>query len=224
MQTVDCSRRIETEAPVYPGTEAVSVEPVATREPDGYRTTRLDVDTHTGTHVDAPAHLVDGPSIADYPLETFRFDAVLADVRPLEPRERIGPDLLASSVPDAVDGSTGVDGPTLLVVRTGWEDHWGFARYFDHPYVAAEAAEWAARRGLHVGLDAMSPDPTPSERAPPDEPDGFPAHRALFAADRLLLENLRGLEAVPDRFTLHAYPLSLDAPDAAPVRAVAHLE
>jgi len=204
--------------PVYPGTEPVRVEPDATRASDGYRTTRLDLDSHAGTHVDAPAHLTDGPSLAEFPLDRFRFDAAAADLRPLDAREPVGVDALRAALavdPDAVD---------LVAVLTGWDRHWGDDRYLDHPYLTAEAAAWLAERGCDLGIDTANPDPTPTERAGEGEPDGFPVHERLFEADRLIVENLRGLDRLPGRFELRAYPLRFEGADASPVRAVAYAD
>lgn len=218
MATYDLSHPLATGMPVYPGTESVAVEPRATREADNYRTTRLDLDSHAGTHVDAPVHLVDGPSLEEFPPERFAFDATVADCRPLDAREAVGVDALRDSVP--VDP----DDVDLVVVATGWDDHWGDDRYFDHPYLTAAAAEWLAERGCDLGVDTINPDPTPTDRATGDEPDGFPVHETLLGADRLLVENLRGLARLPDRFDLRAYPLRFADADASPVRAIAYAE
>ncbi|WP_218927079.1 cyclase family protein [Halosimplex pelagicum] len=216
MTSFDLSRPLATGMAVYPGTEPVSVEPDATRASDGYRTTRLDLDSHAGTHVDAPAHLTDGPSLDEFPAERFRFAAVLADLRPLDAREPVSLDALRDALavdPEEVD---------LVAVVTGWDRHWGDDRYFDHPYLTAEAAGWLADRDCDLGVDTVNPDPTPTERADGDEPDGFPVHERLFDADRLIVENLRGLDRLAERFELHAYPLRFEGADASPVRAVAY--
>jgi len=202
----DCTQPIESGMPVYPGDPEVSVAPAATHESAGYRVSELRVSTHTGTHVDAPSHTEpDGESLGAYSVERFRFDARVVDVREYGAREAIPPD----AVPE-----TAADG---LLFHTGWDDNWGDATYFDHPYLAPETAERCAKLGYHVGLDTLNPDPT-EPRA--DEPDGVPAHRALLGAERLVIENLRGLGRLPERVTLCAYPLAVDG-DGAPVRAVA---
>ncbi|MFC7139373.1 cyclase family protein [Halosimplex aquaticum] len=218
MQTFDLSHSLATDMPVYPGTEPIGVEPAATREADGYRTTRLDVDSHAGTHVDAPAHLIDGPSLDGFSADRFRFDATAADLRPLDPREPIGVDALRDSLPAGADP----DAVDLLAVVTGWDDHWESDRYLDHPYLTADAAAWLAERECDLGVDTVNPDPTPTEKATADEPDGFPVHETLFDEGRLIVENLRGLDRLPDRFELHAYPLKFANADASPVRAVAY--
>jgi kynurenine formamidase len=215
VQSFDLTHSLETDMPVYPGTEPVGVEPAATLDADGYRTTRLDLDSHAGTHIDAPAHLTEGQSLDEFPLERFRFSAAVADLRPLAPREAVDGDALREAV--AVDPAN-VD---LLAVQTGWDDHWATDRYFDHPYLTGDAATWLASTQCDLGVDTVNPDPTPTETAAAAEPDGFPVHDRLFEANRLIVENLRGLDRLPDRFELHAYPLRFEGADASPVRAVA---
>lgn len=217
MPSYDLSQPIESDMCVYPDTPPVRVTPTATVEADGFRTTELRMDSHTGTHIDSPAHMLeDGRTINQVPIETFRFEARLVDCRPLEPRAEIGIETVRSQL-SAADADT-VD---LLVLQTGWDTHWMSERYFDHPYLTATAAEWIAKRECHLGIDALNVDPTPTDNATEDEPCDYPVHHALFAADRLLIENLRGLDRLPSQFELHAYPLSVHAGDAAPVRAVA---
>ncbi|MCU4744433.1 cyclase family protein [Halobacteria archaeon AArc-m2/3/4] len=225
--THDLSHTLESGMPVYPGTASASLEPTASVESDGYRATRIDVDSHTGTHIDAPAHmLADGPTLEAYPLETFRFTARVLDCRPLAAREGIDSAAMLQAAADSETADAALEDVDLLVVRTGWEDYWGTDRYFDHPYLTEGAAEWLVSTDSHLGLDSLNPDPTPTDNAVDDEPAGYPAHHTLFADDRLILENLCGLEAVPDgdTFELHASPLAIGEADGSPVRAVAVLE
>ena len=199
--------------PVYPGSRPVSVETATSVEEDGARVTELDLDTHVGTHVDAPAHtLVDGKTLDDFALAEFSFDARMVDCTDVSAREPLGPDVLGE--PTDHD---------LLVVRTGWDEYWGTERYRDHPYLTEDAARWCAESGYSVGLDTFGPDPTPSVdpgRERSVEPTGLPAHDALFDEGHLVVENLRGLDRLPTEFELRAMPLALDA-EASPVRAVA---
>jgi kynurenine formamidase len=205
----DCSRRIETGMQTYPGDPPVSLSAHATHAEDGCRVTEVRTGSHAGTHVDAPAHTEpDGKTLGAYAVDRFRFDARLVDVTDLGAREPIQP----AAVPD-----TGAD---MLVFATGWDAHWGTPRYYEHPYLAPATAERCAASGYHVATDTLSPDPTPTDAARADEPEGMPAHHALLGAERFVIENLTGLGGLPDRFRLHAYPLALDA-DGAPVRAVA---
>ncbi|MGM0605881.1 MAG: cyclase family protein [Halobacteriota archaeon] len=219
MGTYDLSRPIRSGMPVYPGTPPVRVEPAATIDADGSQTTSIAFDSHTGTHIDAPAHmLADGRSLDRFPPETFRFDGALADCRPLADREPIDVETIEAAVASTDADLESID---MLVLRTGWAAHWGSDRYFDHPFLAVEAAAWLAERRLHLGIDALNVDPTPTDRASADDPTDYPAHHALFDAERLIVENLCGLDALSDRFELHAYPLAIEAADGSPVRAIA---
>ncbi|MFP9192173.1 cyclase family protein [Natronosalvus vescus] len=229
MSHYDLSHPLETGITGYPDDPPVNIDRVATVANDGYAVSTLAFGSHAGTHIDAPAHMqADGPTLDDFDLETFQFRAVVADCRPLEAREAIdGGDLEA-----AVD--TEMAGVDLCICRTGWDAHWGTDRYLEHPSLTADAADWLLERGLHVGIDALNVDPTSTSASTStesasdtaDEPTDYPFHRAMFADDRLLLENLRGLEVLPPNrsFDVHAYPLSVANADAAPVRAVAVLE
>ena len=232
MPTRDLTHPLDESTAVYPGDPPVRLAPAATHDEDGYRVTDLRLGSHSGTHVDAPSHTEpDGKDVDEFAVDRFAFDARLVDCSGKDAREPIRRDELASKVDDekANHGEANdeeVGGADLLVVRTGWDAHWGTDRYFDHPYLDREAAAWCADRGLSVGLDALSPDPTPTRgdgeaKAKTTEPDGVPAHRELLGEGRLVVENLCDLGGLPDRFEVRAYPLALSGADGAPVRAVA---
>lgn len=198
----DLTHPLTSETPTHPDDPPVQVRPHATHEEDGYRVTAVSFGSHAGTHVDAPAHVdPEGATLDAFPPERFSFDARLVDLRPLSDRERIGVQALPPVDCD------------LLIVRTGWDLHWGTDRYRRHPVVTPEAAAWCADRGCDLALDTPSPDPHGSA--------ALPAHHALLGADRLVVENLTNLEGLPRRFRLHASPLALAEADGAPVRAVA---
>ncbi|MDD1670333.1 MAG: cyclase family protein, partial [Methanomicrobiales archaeon] len=59
---LDITRPLGMDVPLYPGTE----RPVfRRRELDGYTVTDLQLTTHTGTHLDAPSHTLDGGTTVD---------------------------------------------------------------------------------------------------------------------------------------------------------------
>lgn len=219
--TRDLSQPLDGDATVYPGDPEVRLAPAATHESDGYRVTEVRLGTHAGTHVDAPSHTESGGKNLDaFEVGEFAFDARLVDCSELDAREPIGPEAL----PD-ISEETDAE---MVVFRTGWDDYWGTDRYFDHPYLAADAAAECAERGLHVGLDTLSPDTSPSESEKADEstaePAGVPAHHELLGSGLFVVENLTGLADVPERFELRAYPLPLVEADGSPVRAIANWE
>lgn len=214
MPFYDLSHSVESGMPVYPGSPPVGVDRRESIPESGARVTDLAFDTHVGTHVDAPSHVVpDGASIDAFDPSAFVFDALRVDCRGLDRRDRVE----VADLPAPTDHD-------LLVLWTGWDAHWGSEAYRDHPYLSAEAAAWCAANGYSVGLDAFSPDPTPSAdpaRERSAEPAGYPAHDALLGADRFVLENLAGLDDPGPEFTLYAFPLAIRDGDGSPVRAVA---
>lgn len=60
MHIIDLSHALEPDMPLYPGTAAPRFTETAAIETDGYREKRISLGVHTGTHVDAPAHLIRG--------------------------------------------------------------------------------------------------------------------------------------------------------------------
>lgn len=214
MTLVDLTHPVENGMQIYPGDPPVSIAPAATMADDGARVSAFSLGSHAGTHVDAPAHTEpDGATLGAFDASAFRFEARLVDATGLSDRAIIRPQVL----PD-LDDAGDVD---CLVFHTGWDAHWGTDRYLDHPHLAPETARRCADRGLAVGLDALSPDPTPAADAVHGaEEAGVPAHHALLGAECLILENLTDFGSLPERFRLHAYPLAFDG-DGAPVRALA---
>lgn len=83
MRIVDLSMPLYDAMPVYEGDPPVRIAKVCTHERDGWEVRRLDMGSHTGTHVDAPLHMHDGgASIDALPLNRFCGPAVV--VRPTD--------------------------------------------------------------------------------------------------------------------------------------------
>jgi kynurenine formamidase len=213
--------------PVYPGTEGPRFETGTTIERDGFAERLVSMFSHTGTHMDAPAHLLPGAAcLDDLPASRFVGRAVVLDARSAGPGGRIGLEAVAAIAPR-------MGGASFLVIRTGWEELWGEPGYFEgFPTLDAEAAAELASGfpGLSgVAVDAISVDPVGVA--------DLPIHRILLGAGLVIVENLRGLEEAcagsgagagaaggsSCTFELACLPLALASADGAPVRAVAIL-
>ncbi|GAA1401046.1 cyclase family protein [Kitasatospora putterlickiae] len=241
---VDLTHQVTTAMPVYPGDPAVLLEPALTTATAGVNVLALHLGSQSGTHVDAPYHVdVTWPTLDGLPLERFTGSAVVADLRGLEPRAAITPELLAPALERAGEG-------TVLLLATGWARHWGTDAYLAHPSLTARAAEAIVAAGVRtVGVDALSVDPTPAlgpgdpavaalladltdeHDQPAAEEPTLAAHRVLLGAPGggVIAENLTDLRPLltaqeagrPVEVSL--FPLRLVAADGAPVRAVARL-
>ncbi|MEW6489325.1 MAG: cyclase family protein [Thermodesulfobacteriota bacterium] len=85
MRLFDLTHPLGPETPVFPGDEPVRLRASASLAPDGYRAARLELGTHSGTHVDAPAHLLPGGAkLAELPLELWIGPGLLLDAGALE--------------------------------------------------------------------------------------------------------------------------------------------
>jgi kynurenine formamidase len=207
----DLSHPLQTGMQVYPGDPSVDLSPALELERDGAAVTSLHLGSHTGTHVDAPAHTVAGGRTMDLvALEELVGDALVIRVPGLAERATIGVDDLGD-LPERV--------PPIVVVDTGWARHFGTERALRHPALGVDAARLLVERGMHVlGVDTLSPDPT--DAAGTTE---FPVHAVVLGGDGLIVENLTGLDPLPPRVRIGVFPLRL-AGDGAPARAVAFVD
>jgi kynurenine formamidase len=211
---VDLSHPLDDGTPVYPGDPVARFTPATTIGEHGYNVLHVRMGSQTGTHVDAPYHfLEDGARIDELPLDLFLCPALVADVRGTAPHQAI---TWADLAPVADRLSPG----RMLVLHTGWDAHWGTDAYFDHPFLDGDAAERVVAAGVRtVALDALSLDETVLGGEPAA---GFPAHLAVLGAGGVIVENLRGLDAVRSAEPLlSVLPLRIAGADGAPVRAIA---
>ena len=65
MKVIDLTHTIREDMPVYPGTETPELSPASSYEKDGFKETLLHMYSHTGTHMDPPAHLYEGRTTLD---------------------------------------------------------------------------------------------------------------------------------------------------------------
>ena len=66
----------------FPGDPDVEIGSALTIERDGVNVLAVHIGSQTGTHVDAPSHVLsDGPRLDELPLDRFIGPAAVADVR-----------------------------------------------------------------------------------------------------------------------------------------------
>ena len=90
MKVIDLTHTITENTPVYPGTKPPTLEPISSYEKDGYKETLITMFSHTGTHMDPPAHLyADRTTLDQFPAEQFIGKALVIDCRILKEGEDI---------------------------------------------------------------------------------------------------------------------------------------
>jgi arylformamidase len=209
MRSIDLTHVVRPGMTVFPGTESPVFEVGASIDTEGYAEKRITLFTHTGTHMDAPAHILAGAKTLDqFPIEKFSGRACIVDVRSIE-TGKIGVEVLEARA-EAIEKSE------FVILRSDWSRFWDSDAYFLHfPVLSAEAARWLVGAGIKgVGLDMISVDEVDSTE--------FVIHHILLGAELVIVENLTNLEELPDSvFSFHCFPLRIEAADGSPVRAVA---
>jgi kynurenine formamidase len=191
--------------PVYPGDPPVSFTPHSTLGEEGFRVTAVQLGTHAGTHLDAPAHFVaDGAAVDALELSALVGPARVVDVSGVPPGGAIEWERLGAVAPGE-----------RLLLRTDWDRRFGDPAYYEEfPSLTGNSvARLAERRVALLGLE------TPSLCA--DHEADADAHRALLAAGIIIVEGLTGLAGLPERVWLAALPLRLTGLDGSPCRVIA---
>jgi kynurenine formamidase len=214
VRIVDLSIVVDGDTQTYPGDPRPTIRQASTIEASGFNVLSLSIGSHTGTHVDAPFHILDsGARLEDVDLRLLAGPAVIADLTGHGSRQPILWDDLA---PHADRLGPGV----ILALRTAWSDRYlGSDRYFDHPYLDVDACARLLDLGVRtLAVDCLNPDETIV-----DGEAGFPVHHLWLEAGGVIAENLTNLGAVDfEDPLLCLFPVRLggDA-DGAPCRAVA---
>ncbi|KAL1744834.1 hypothetical protein HDZ31DRAFT_82383 [Schizophyllum fasciatum] len=223
-QIIDLSHPLNASMQIYPGDPPFRCRPICTVEADGCSISALSLGSHTGTHLDAPAHfIVGGATVSDLPISQLVGAALVLRLPHLQPRERITWTDHLAPYADALKAHARSSGIVLLY--TGWARHWGTPAYFDSPFLMGDAAARLVEFGVRVfGVDTMSPDEVPAPGGPEETAGGFATHATLLGAGVVIVENLRNLESVESGMTVSLVPLNLEGCDGSPVRAYAVAE
>ena len=165
---------------------------------------RLDFGIHSGTHVDAPVHFIDGaPGIEGMALDAFVGPAYVADARAIDgPFDRY-----------AIDALVIPSGTERLLIRSRNSELWD-APVFSTSFagVTEDGARAIAELGMRlVGIDYLS-------IAPFGVP--VPTHVALLGAGVAILEGLDLRAVEPGAYDLICLPVLIPGSDGAPTRAI----
>jgi arylformamidase len=196
MKIYDISRPLKEGMLVYPG----DIVPSFSQTDHGrYLISDLHLSSHTGTHIDAPAHyLKSGDTIDTIPLGHLMGRCRVIDV------SGAGPRITAAHL----RGKTG--GAARLLLKTQFSRRDTFSK--DYPSLASDAACLLTDAGVEcIGIDSPSIESF--------DCDGS-VHRQLLGKGCLVIE-LLDLSGVPaGDYEMAALPLRLEGLDGSPARVV----
>lgn len=161
---------------------------------------RIDMDVHCGTHVDAPLHMLkDGDTIETIGLEQLVGQARVVDLTHCE------------------EFITREDLEPLGLKRDEWvlfKTRSSFSEEFDFNFVFLR--EDGARYLVELGIRGVGTDALGIERAQPE----YPTHRSLFRSSIIIVEGLRLKDVAEGSYFMVIAPLKMTGIDAAPARAM----
>ena len=203
MRLHDISVQLAKHTPCYPGDPRITVETALSLENgDGVHVSRITLGSHSGTHLDAPRHLLGGgPPMSAIPLSLLIGKALVADVRNLH---EIGPGDL-KTLP--------LSGVRRLLLKTDNSRLWKTRRFCPR-YVSLTETGAAHLLGTDVelvGIDYLSIEAHGGNGN---------IHRMLLEKGIVILEGLDLSHVDAGIYELICLPLKTAAEDGAPVRAV----
>jgi arylformamidase len=201
VELIDISVPVRPGMHVWDGDPPFRVDQVASMaEGEEYNVTRLNASTHTGTHIDAPLHFVDGGGTVDrIPLEVLVGPCHVVDATAVE--GQLDAAALAGLELPAETGR--------LLFKTRNGALWGRDSFSpDFCALTGDGAETLVALGVRLaGIDYLSIG-------------DFDAHRVLLGVGVVPLEGLDLRAVEPGPYTLFCLPLKLAGTEGAPARAL----
>lgn len=196
---VDLTHYLEPSSPIWPGNEPFAAEPMKTFENDGFYQQKVSFWEHTGTHVDAPIHFIEGGMEAGAidigtlfaPLAVIDISARAAD----DPDTSLTVDDILAYESEYGELPTGA----LVAMNSGWSSKWEDPEAFvnldtdgvqHYPGFHPDAAEFLTTQRAIVGIavDTLSQDPGNST--------DFGTHVTILGAGKYGIEGINNLAAM----------------------------
>lgn len=209
MPIYDVTVPVSNELPTWPSDPGVEIADYRSfAAGDGVNVSMLSLGAHTGTHVDAPAHFIDGAA----KVESLSLDALIGDALVIEVPEE------TRAIDEEFVQQHYVAGMERVLFKTRNSAFWSEADpqfHTDFTYLDLRAAKWLVEQGIKlVGIDYLSIEKYASEK--------HETHLALLSHGVVILEGLNLTGIVAGKYELICLPLRLrsNKGDGAPARVV----
>ena len=207
MKVYDLTLPFAIDMKVFPGTPSMDYEPSQTIAKDNYNLGIVSINTHAGTHTDAPLHFIQGgDSLEKIDVCKYIGKTVVVDCS-------IKSDFDEIIVSDLLPYREKITDYKRIIIRTGWSKHFNEPKYFtDYPVITLELANWLVGLGiLMVGVEPPSLNPEKY----------IEVHKALLSAGVVVVEGLTNLETLPeDEIFFVGAPVALKGGNGFPLRAL----
>ena len=211
---IDLSYPLQSDMLVYPGHERPVFQWLGKLNSEGYNLTRVSMNVHTGTHVDAPSHFIDdGSTMDNVPLDRLFGTAKLFRFTKAPAGQEITMD-------DVISSGFDLEENHIFVLETGIEKFAETAKYSEaFPVPSDDLLSFLIEKKIKAYMtDAPAIDLVGSE--------ANAKHKILLGAEIPIVENLKNLPQLPENqpFLISALPIRLVGREGAPCRAVAFPE
>jgi arylformamidase len=206
MKLYDITVPFSTDLPVYPGDPAVQITQVASLAAGDICTvSHLSFGSHTGTHVDSPAHFVAGRATLDeLSLEVLIGPARVVDVGEI------------SAIDAATIASANLTGVERVLFKTRNSRLWqAGVREFEREFVYLETE--AAARLVALGVKLVGIDYLSVEKFNFEQPT---THYALLGNNVVIVEGLNLTGVAAGDYELICLPMKIQNGDGGPARVV----
>ncbi len=202
MRIYDATIPIEENTPLYPGDPETRIDRYFTiKKGDAFNLRRICMGTHTGTHIDAPAHYLDGAATVDK----------------LDPDIFVGPGVVINArggvaidrrtlVSSLMNGAKRVffktaNGPKVLLSQF----------HEDYVYLTEDGADYLIEKGVVMcGIDYLSIEKFNTPTAP--------VHKKLLKAGVVIVEGLNLMDVPSGPCEIICMPIKIKDGDGAPAR------
>jgi kynurenine formamidase len=206
-KVIELSHTIENNMPYYPGDPEPKIEIYKSISKDGVNIKKLQMGTHTGTHVDAPAHFLEnGKHVNELDPMAYSGEGIVINVAG---KKEIEEEDINDSVKDKI---------ALFYTGTSqlWKPNWKMQEF---SYFNVEAArKLAYYKAKAVGIDSPSVES-------PLSANGI-VHKTLLSNNIVIIENISNniKELIDKRFYVLCFPLLVKDGDGAPARVIGVIE
>lgn len=201
----DISLTLTENLPVWPGSERALFEKASEiKEGDMANVTNIKMCAHTGTHVDAPLHFVEGAGA----VETMPLEAMVGPAQVIDVGE------VATVTADTLNGRVD-EGVERLLIKSINSKQWvqGATEFItDYVAISADGAQYLVDHGVKlIGVDYLSVAPFEAL---------VPTHDVLLKAGVVVVEGLDLSKIEAGYYALYCLPLKIKGADGAPARAI----
>lgn len=209
MEIYDVSLPLSSATPTYPGDPGIEIKQwQALASGDAANVSLIHFGLHSGTHVDAPAHFIQGGAKVDaLPLQTLIGEVEVVEVS--EDIKVIDENFIAANC---------IRGSQRVLFKTRNSSFWnnpeeGFR--VDYTYIDSSAARRLVESGIKlVGIDYLSVEGFDTEK--------YETHHILLSNEVVILEGLDLRKVAAGLYELICLPLKIagGSGDGAPARTI----